>query len=171
MREGIRQHLDIEAGGDEFPMVHSLGVVLIVLHRCFGGAVVACTGMRVLEMDDEMCKAWAESRLGDVDEGLDAELDQRELPLREELSGKGPEQQGIHLLAASSEVSIFGRSEVRRDLEKHLERNVEQVSHCAEREGTTERLFNKNKRWLCHRKFGCVADIYFSHVNAQCYLE
>lgn len=131
---GVRQHLNVLASGHEFLMADTLGLKLIGLNRYLAGGNWPgsharkprgnTTGIRTLQVDDEVGEAWTESRLGDVEKSLETELNQGELSLREEFPGKGPKQQRLKLFTGPSEVAILRSGEVRGDLEKHLERHV-----------------------------------------------
>lgn len=123
-------------------MVDTLGLELIGLYRCLaggnrhGGHAGIPRGntrsIRALKVDDEVGEAWAESRPGDVEKSLETEVHQGELSLGEEFSGKGPKQQRLKLFTGASKIPILRSGEVRGDLEEHLKRHVEQVSHCRE---------------------------------------
>ncbi len=74
-----------------------------------------------------MPKIRRESRLGNVNQGLEGEFRDHELLLAEELVGEGAEQHSLHLFAGSTEISILNGGEVRCDLEKHFKGNRQQT--------------------------------------------
>lgn len=98
MLDGVGQHFNVCTGVNEIHMVETFGPVAIVSHCLLtrhSHDAPRIMGAGMLYVDDKMRQAWAESRLCNVDQGLDAELNQGELPLGKELSGEGAKQQGL----------------------------------------------------------------------------
>lgn len=74
-----------------------------------------------------MLQAWCKLRLRDIDQGLQAELGEHELPVLEELLGKCDEKLLVlDVLAREAEVSILGSGQMSVDLEQNFERDGSQ---------------------------------------------